>query len=110
LADLLSDPDYLQFLESLSQPAPAIPSAEEQLDKRIAAGRETIISPLLQFLLDKKALKAQKLEQAKKERAERRKAEKKANANPNANTNPNPKTSDEKVPKKFLLTLIFSET
>ena len=60
------DPDYLAFLESLNQPQVSLPSAEEQLNQRLAAEKdkpEAIIPPLLVYLKEKKAAKAQKMEQ-----------------------------------------------
>jgi len=67
-----SDPDYLQFVEKLKEPVVLLPSAEEQLDKRIAQEKiqPTIVTiPLLEFL---KAKKAQKINK-RSDRAERRK-------------------------------------
>jgi len=72
-----SDPEYLAFVEKLKEPQVLLPSAEEQLDRRLALERETgaplsqaeLIAPLVLYLREKRALKASK----GRDRAERRK-------------------------------------
>eukprot|EP01114_Cavostelium_apophysatum_P022798 TRINITY_DN8373_c0_g1_i1.p1 TRINITY_DN8373_c0_g1~~TRINITY_DN8373_c0_g1_i1.p1 ORF type:complete len:421 (-),score=86.97 TRINITY_DN8373_c0_g1_i1:40-1302(-) len=78
-----TDPDYLQFLEELKKPTQTIPSAEEQLDRRLEREREIaalsgghmppIISPLLEFLKTKKHGTKPKAISKRGDRAERRK-------------------------------------
>jgi len=72
---IFEDPDYIQFVESLKEPIKSLPSAEEQLDKRLAeqkeleaAGQTFQTTPLLEYLKQKRA---QKLKRG--DRAERRK-------------------------------------
>ncbi|KAI4318536.1 hypothetical protein MLD38_032228 [Melastoma candidum] len=60
---LLKDPEYLEFLEILSKPVENLPSAEIQLERREAersgAAKETpIITPLMDFVRQKRASKA----------------------------------------------------
>jgi len=65
---LESDPEYLAFLEKLKEPLVILPSAEEQLDRRLALEREQgivgqampIVTPLILYLREKRALKASK--------------------------------------------------
>lgn len=72
---ILEDSDYLKFVETLNEPIKLLPSAEEQLDKRLAEEKEReasgttfITTPLLEYL---KAKRAQKLKRG--ERTEKRK-------------------------------------
>ncbi|PRP74531.1 hypothetical protein PROFUN_16168 [Planoprotostelium fungivorum] len=58
------DPEYLAFVESLNKPQVFLPSAEEQLDKRLAEqlanGQTTdvvVITPLMEYLRNRKANK-----------------------------------------------------
>ncbi|KAI4342239.1 hypothetical protein MLD38_026885 [Melastoma candidum] len=60
---LLKDPEYLEFLEILSKPVENLPSAEIQMERREAersgAAKETpIITPLMDFVRQKRASKA----------------------------------------------------
>eukprot|EP01119_Soliformovum_irregulare_P001678 TRINITY_DN1141_c0_g1_i1.p1 TRINITY_DN1141_c0_g1~~TRINITY_DN1141_c0_g1_i1.p1 ORF type:complete len:323 (-),score=94.19 TRINITY_DN1141_c0_g1_i1:263-1231(-) len=67
-----TDEDFLKFLEELKTPVVQLPSAEEQLDKRLAdkeANQMPTTTPLLEFLREKRAHK----EKQREERAERRK-------------------------------------
>jgi len=66
-----SDPDYKQFLESLNQTLEPLPSAEIQLERRLAEEQALATAnggktpekttPLLEDLKMRKALKAQKM-------------------------------------------------
>lgn len=62
-----SDADYLKFAESVIKPLTPLPSAEVQLEMKekeahaLYHGKEVMVdTPLLKFLREKKALKAQK--------------------------------------------------
>ncbi|KAL5567391.1 hypothetical protein UlMin_030555 [Ulmus minor] len=59
-----NDPDYLEFLEVLAKPVENLPSAEIQLERReaeravLGAGKESpIITPLMDFVRQKRAAK-----------------------------------------------------
>jgi len=104
-----TDPDYLKFIESLNETVKPLPSAEEQLDKRLAEQKELeangqtfLTTPLLEYLKQKRA---QKLKRG--DRAERRKRAKERDrvgkeitgiaVNPNK---PKVVSEDKKVPRK----------
>jgi len=80
---ITADSDYIHFLEELKKPVPSLPSAEEQLDKRLEKEREMAAqsggslppqtTPLLEYLKNKKIIKIQKREQRIAEKAERKK-------------------------------------
>ncbi|KAH9750844.1 smg4 upf3 domain-containing protein [Citrus sinensis] len=60
---LLKDPEYLEFLEFISKPVENLPSAEIQLERREAeragAAKEAlIVTPLMDFVRQKRAAKA----------------------------------------------------
>ncbi|KAI4367407.1 hypothetical protein MLD38_023147 [Melastoma candidum] len=60
---LLKDPEYLEFMEILAKPVENLPSAEIQLEKREAersgaAKGNPIITPLMDFVRQKRASKA----------------------------------------------------
>jgi len=73
------DDDFKKFLEKLKEPQINLPSAEEQLDTRLAKEKELVaasggikeepLPPLLQFILEKKAQKIDK--KRSKERKEK---------------------------------------
>ncbi|KAL6059542.1 hypothetical protein QOT17_014106 [Balamuthia mandrillaris] len=90
---LEQDEDYLKFIEEVNKEdtKSALPSAEVQLEKRLAEERELlekhggqappIMSPLLRELLEKKALRAAKRGRTpKRDKRERRRRQKKAAA------------------------------
>jgi hypothetical protein len=52
-----TDAEYLAFLEQLSKPASSAPSAEEQLDQRLKENQPANVAPLVQFLIQSRALK-----------------------------------------------------
>jgi len=70
-----SDPEFVEFMQKLKEPIPQLPSAEEQLDKRLAEEKEKEkvpeTTPLLEFLKHKRTLK-----KSRGERGERRKRSK----------------------------------
>lgn len=60
---ILKDPEYLEFLEFVSKPVENLPSAEIQLERkeaeRAGAAKETpIVTPLMDFVRQKRASKA----------------------------------------------------
>lgn len=71
-----SDPEYLKFLEELESPQVNLPSAEEQLDKRLAQqekeGAQPITTPLLEYIRERRALKGKRGDSRKKRGKERK--------------------------------------
>ncbi|KAM1014715.1 hypothetical protein ACFX2I_044556 [Malus domestica] len=60
---IFKDPEYLEFLEFIAKPAENLPSAETQLERREAersgAGKDVpIVTPLMDFVRQKRAAKA----------------------------------------------------
>ncbi|CAM6129447.1 unnamed protein product [Calypogeia fissa] len=64
---ITKDPDYLEFLEMLGKPLEYLPSAEVQLERREAekaaalgagGGKETVITPLMEFVRQRRAAKS----------------------------------------------------
>jgi len=97
---ILEDVDYLKFVETINEPVKFLPSAEEQLDKRLAEEKEReangtafLTTPLLEYLKLKRAQKSKR-----GDRAERRKRAK--DRGPKDITaiavNPNKKTDEKK--------------
>eukprot|EP00027_Filamoeba_sp_ATCC50430_P004576 CAMPEP_0168557040 /NCGR_PEP_ID=MMETSP0413-20121227/9206_1 /TAXON_ID=136452 /ORGANISM="Filamoeba nolandi, Strain NC-AS-23-1" /LENGTH=423 /DNA_ID=CAMNT_0008588031 /DNA_START=49 /DNA_END=1320 /DNA_ORIENTATION=- len=87
-----ADAEYQKFLEELKKPVVQLPSAEEQLDKRLAETQGTepvIVTPLMEFIRNKRAMKAQKSQQRAQGRKKKEEPAKSAN-----------KQADENVEKK----------
>ncbi|KAG8064587.1 hypothetical protein GUJ93_ZPchr0004g38939 [Zizania palustris] len=60
---IMKDPEYLEFLESISKPAEHLPSAEIQLERkeaeRAAAGKEPpVVTPLMVFVRQQRVAKS----------------------------------------------------
>uniref|UniRef100_A0A0D3FW67 UPF3 domain-containing protein n=1 Tax=Oryza barthii TaxID=65489 RepID=A0A0D3FW67_9ORYZ len=60
---IMKDPEYLEFLESISKPAEHLPSAEIQLERkeaeRAAAGKEPpVVTPLMVYVRQQRAAKS----------------------------------------------------
>uniref|UniRef100_A0A0D9W5A4 UPF3 domain-containing protein n=1 Tax=Leersia perrieri TaxID=77586 RepID=A0A0D9W5A4_9ORYZ len=60
---IIKDPEYLEFLESISKPAEHLPSAEIQLERkeaeRAAAGKDPpVVTPLMAYIRQQRAAKS----------------------------------------------------